>query len=450
MSYPPTLHKTYTTGEILTAADLNSSLQDISTTNIPEDIDDYSVNTAEMQSTADPYPAASESLATTLSGELERIRYQIKAILGEAQWYIDPDITLPTINTKIGGAQFLAPNGVVGAPGFSFANFTTSGFYAAGGDSFIASVGGVGVFNFVSTTEVRPLVSVHNIDGVVGTPSYSFTSGSTDGFYRAGTNIIGVATAGADVAYFTATQLKVANGLVGAPGYSFLSSPNTGLYYTGGNTFAATANSTQAMIWSDTRVRSVLPLYIPDGIIGAAGMAFNTEPDTGLYRIGADNIGITLGGVNNFSFATTGLSVLTSGSAATPAINWITDTDTGFYRVGVNQIGVAVAGGALLHMNSNGFYPDSDDGLSCGLAGNRWSDLRSVLINGADYCFANGYILREYPCTKEDVHTKSENWMKENANKGIQIINDKDEMICVISRDGTIYAKEFKSLKDLK
>jgi len=39
--------------------------------------------------------------------------------------------------------------------------------------------------------------------------------------------------------------------------------------------------------------------------------------------------------------------------------------------------------------------------------------------------------------------------MKENANKGIQILNDLGKMVCVIGRDGTIYANSFKSLSEL-
>jgi hypothetical protein len=39
--------------------------------------------------------------------------------------------------------------------------------------------------------------------------------------------------------------------------------------------------------------------------------------------------------------------------------------------------------------------------------------------------------------------------MKANANKGIQVLNDLGEMIAVIGRDGTIYAKAFKSLEEV-
>lgn len=108
MAYPWTVYKTWTTGEILTAADLNSSFTQGISNSIPTSIDDYSSNTAQMQSTADPYPAGVESLASTIAGELERLRYVIAQITGETQWYIDPDVTLANVmsgTTAFAGAK---------------------------------------------------------------------------------------------------------------------------------------------------------------------------------------------------------------------------------------------------------------------------------------------------------------------------------------------------------
>ena len=93
-------HTTRATGLVLTAAIYNADHQNHIDNEIPTMMDDYSSNAAQMQSTADPYPAAVESLATTLAGELERIRYVIKQITGEAQWYIDPDTDLTSLSTS--------------------------------------------------------------------------------------------------------------------------------------------------------------------------------------------------------------------------------------------------------------------------------------------------------------------------------------------------------------
>ena len=60
-------------------------------------MDDYSADAAAMRVTTDPYPASSESLATSLQGELERIRYLIAQITGKTYWYQDPDGTFATL-----------------------------------------------------------------------------------------------------------------------------------------------------------------------------------------------------------------------------------------------------------------------------------------------------------------------------------------------------------------
>ena len=94
MSFPYNKVKTVVTGELITASDRNSEHDNHINNNIPENIDDYSTNTTEMQTNTDPYPADTPSLATSLSEEIERLRYLIKQITGEAQWYIDPDISI--------------------------------------------------------------------------------------------------------------------------------------------------------------------------------------------------------------------------------------------------------------------------------------------------------------------------------------------------------------------
>jgi len=83
--------------EVLTASDLNAEFDNIINNLDPDGIDDASATEGAMQAVADPYPASVSSLATNLRGEFQRLRYLIKQITGEAQWYIDPDVSLATI-----------------------------------------------------------------------------------------------------------------------------------------------------------------------------------------------------------------------------------------------------------------------------------------------------------------------------------------------------------------
>lgn len=89
--------KVWSSGEILTAADLNSEFNNEINNAVPASIDDYSTSLGQMQTQTDPYPAASASQAATLAGELERIRYQIANLQGTTYWYEDPASTIATL-----------------------------------------------------------------------------------------------------------------------------------------------------------------------------------------------------------------------------------------------------------------------------------------------------------------------------------------------------------------
>jgi hypothetical protein len=88
---------TRVTGETITATKYNADQQNHIDNQIPTMTDDYSVSVAQMQSTTDPYPSSAESQATSLAGELERLRYVITQISGKAQWYIDPETDLAAL-----------------------------------------------------------------------------------------------------------------------------------------------------------------------------------------------------------------------------------------------------------------------------------------------------------------------------------------------------------------
>src|SRR3990167_5659384 len=79
-------------GETLTAAKYNADNQNAVDNATPAGLDDYSSNATQMQSSTDPGEVGTESLPTSLAGELERIRFTIeefKSVFdsGVVQWY---------------------------------------------------------------------------------------------------------------------------------------------------------------------------------------------------------------------------------------------------------------------------------------------------------------------------------------------------------------------------
>ncbi len=148
MSYPPSSYKTWTAGEVLTAADLNNSFTTVNASNIPEDIDDYSANSTEMRVTTDPYPAATESLPTSLSGEVERLRYIVKQITGKGQWYIDA----AAIGSK--GADVASANALTLG--------TDGNFFDITGTTAITSIGTLGVGSRIALQFDGAVVVTHH------------------------------------------------------------------------------------------------------------------------------------------------------------------------------------------------------------------------------------------------------------------------------------------------
>lgn len=105
-------HTTRSTGTVLTDTIYNEDHNNHITNMIPTIIDDYSANVTTMKVRTDPYPGSVESLATSLSGELERIRYVLRDITKQVDWFNDspvfitaasPTLVTPDLGTPSAG-----------------------------------------------------------------------------------------------------------------------------------------------------------------------------------------------------------------------------------------------------------------------------------------------------------------------------------------------------------
>lgn len=99
--------------EIATNTDLNAEFDNILNNLGPAGVDDYSTSIAQMKLQTSPGALGSESLATALSGELERLRYVIQRMVGSSTtyWYEAPPSTLTDLVASLGSG--LPPNRIV-------------------------------------------------------------------------------------------------------------------------------------------------------------------------------------------------------------------------------------------------------------------------------------------------------------------------------------------------
>lgn len=94
--------------EILTQADLDAEFNNILNNFTPAGMDDYSASVAQMKLQTSPGSPATESLAVSFAGEIERIRFVLAQIKGTPFWYSPINNSLDTINDALETA--LAPN----------------------------------------------------------------------------------------------------------------------------------------------------------------------------------------------------------------------------------------------------------------------------------------------------------------------------------------------------
>lgn len=142
-------------------------------------MDDYSANTTEMRAVADPYPASAESLATSLQGEIERLRYQhlqaINAINGGANSYWYQDAPTAGVFSIVGSSVGI--------------NDTTPDF------SLDVGAGTLGIDGTITTTGDDVDIATHTtiagdlvVTGNISATGVSFVLGTTGTFTAAAAN----------------------------------------------------------------------------------------------------------------------------------------------------------------------------------------------------------------------------------------------------------------------
>jgi len=89
------------------------------------------------------------------------------------------------------------------------------------------------------------------------------------------------------------------------------------------------------------------------------------DADTGIYQIGADNLGVGCNGANVLDISATGLGVTgtvtptgvivgAAGAVGAPSYTFTGDLDTGVYHVGADNAGVAVGGVQVVDITATG------------------------------------------------------------------------------------------------
>ena len=264
-------------------------------------------------------------------------------------------------NLQLNSRLFL-DNGTVSVPSLTYINDTNTGFYRIGDDNIGISTAGS---NRVDISNDRVYVSnkLNINDGSVGSPTIYFGGDDNTGFYRAGSNNIGITTGGNnrvdvnDSRVLISNKLYINDGSAASPTLAFNGDDNTGIFSESDNQINITTAGVSRFDINTARVHTELPLYISNGTSSNPALVFNDDTDTGFYRNGANNIGISTGGSNRLDISNDKVNIsnkltLPAGSVGSPSLSF-NDEDTGIYSVGNNNISISTGGSNRLNISND-------------------------------------------------------------------------------------------------
>ena len=107
--------------------------------------------------------------------------------------------------------------------------------------------------------------------------------------------------------------LTIEDGTAEAPGLAFTSDLNTGLFRVGADQVAITTAGTSRLAVSTTAVSSTLPVDHPLGAVGTPSLTFTGDLNTGLFSPGSDTVALVTGGVQRVSVDSTGTITTSAG-----------------------------------------------------------------------------------------------------------------------------------------
>jgi hypothetical protein len=99
-------------------------------------------------------------------------------------------------------------------------------------------------------------------------------------------------------------------------------------------------------------------LTLEDGTAAAPGLAFTSDLNTGLFRVGADQVAITTGGTSRLAVSTTAVSSTLAvdvplGAVGTPSITFTGDLNTGIYSPAADTIAFVEGGAEAARIDSS-------------------------------------------------------------------------------------------------
>ncbi len=156
-------------------------------------------------------------------------------------------------------------------------------------------------------------------DGTAALPSLAFASDQDTGLRYIATNQLSIVTNGADKLIVRGSEIRPQvqmqhslDGTASAPAYSFENNSNMGMYRIGANALglAAGGGTPLRLNTNEVIVQSGNVLKIQNGSIGTPSLTFENDPDTGIYGLADNSIRFTLGATQRHIFDSSSLTIV--------------------------------------------------------------------------------------------------------------------------------------------
>lgn len=108
-----------------------------------------------------------------------------------------------------------------------------------------------------------------------------------------------------------APSFELENGTAAAPALTFVSDTDTGVYRIGANNVGFSAGGTLQFDYNTTRILSAVPIYLPNGSAAAPSVAIG-EPATGFFSPGAGTVRFATGTASIIVFSSAGIQIIPS------------------------------------------------------------------------------------------------------------------------------------------
>jgi hypothetical protein len=115
---------------------------------------------------------------------------------------------------------------------------------------------------------------------------------------------------------------------------------------------------TGAVVFS-AGLTSSTPILASNGTALLPALSFSGDPNTGIYNISSDNMGIATGGTLRWNVSTTNVTSTLAflgqnGTSSLPSYSFASDSALGVYRISSNTLGIAAGGSQIASISSTG------------------------------------------------------------------------------------------------